>query len=293
MRRSCAGSPRRSSGRVTPEGRERERLLRSRRNPRVVEARRLARDPREARREGLFLADGTRPVLEALDAGLSPRVLFYHPESPEAGAIQALCRAAGFAPTAAATGILSAVSTLSTPQDAVGLFRRPVHDLAAVLAAPAHETIPCLFVLDRLQDPTNAGALCRSGLAAGMTGALATEGTVDPFHPRAVRAAMGASFRLPIVADLPVSVLGEALERGGYRLLGLDPRGSIPLAEVRLDRPTALLLGSEGSGPGGALRSRCEATVRIPMQAGVDSLGVAAAGAVVFYFLRLRDRLFG
>ena len=270
---------------------EEKRVLRSRRNPQVVEARCLARDPRDARREGVFLADGVHPVLEALEAGLAPRSVFYHPAAPEAATIRAACRAIRFEPIPASSSVLAAVSTLSSPQAAAGLFERPRQDLSALLAAAASRSVPCLFLLDRLQDPANAGSLFRSGLAAGMTGGLLTEGTVDPFHPRAVRAAMGASFRLPIVSDLSPAVALEALRRGGYRLLGLDPRGSLSVEEVRLERPTAVLLGGEGGGLRGPLREHCAETVRIPMAAGVESLGVAAAGAVVFYFLRLRHAI--
>jgi len=143
------------------------------------------------------------------------------------------------------------------------------------------------MILHGLQDPTNAGSLIRSALAAGLTGAATTAGTVDPFHPRAIRAAMGACFRLPLCADAPVETLWEGLRRGGYRLLSLDPRGDTPLSDVRLLGPTALLLGREGSGLDAQARSICSASIRIPMASGVESLGVAAAGAVVFYALTM------
>ncbi len=96
---------------------------------------------------------------------------------------------------------------------------------------------------------------------------------------------MGASFRLPIAVDLAPETVWETLRRGGYRLLALDPRGGIPLNTIRLDRPTAVVFGSEGSGLDADARAACDGSVRIPMVTGVESLGVAAAGAIVFYAL--------
>jgi TrmH family RNA methyltransferase len=262
-----------------------ERIIRSRQNDRVREARRIARDPRSARREGLLVADGVVLVCEALEAGLASGAIFLDPNDKESESVRAACTRRGVAPVLAGRSVIDAISTLATPQGAVGIFTRPAHDPRSMLAAPQTSAPPLVAVLHGLQDPTNAGSLVRTALAAGLTGILSTEGTVDTFHPRAVRASMGACFRLPLACDVPPSQVWELLRRGGYRILALDPRGSIPLCEARLDAPTAILLGREGSGLEEEARAICEGAVRIPMASGVESLGVAAAGAIVFYAL--------
>lgn len=263
-----------------------DRIIRSRQNERVQEARRIARDPRLARREGLLIADGIVLVHDAFDAGLAARSIFLDPNDEETRSIRAACTHHSISPILASRSVVEAISTLRTPQGAVGIFERPIHDARMILAAPQASTPPLVAVLHGLQDPTNAGALVRTALAAGVTGMLATEGTVDPFHPRAVRASMGACFRLPIAADLPPTQVWELLHRGEYRTIALDPRGTTPLGDVRLDAPTAIVLGREGDGLDAEARKECEMAVRIPMAGSVDSLGVAAAGAVVFYTLR-------
>jgi RNA methyltransferase, TrmH family len=262
-------------------------ILRSRQNPRVQEARRLARDPHLARHEGLFVADGTTLVREALEADLPAKAIFLDPADPEAEAIRTEATLRKIRPILAASTVLRAISNLATPQGAVGIFARPHHDLSHLLAATRAEGHPLIAVFHELQDPTNVGALIRTALAAGLAGVVSTEQTCDPFHPRAVRAAMGACLRLPICVDQPAAPLWQAMKRGGYRLLALDPRGDVPLAGLRLDRPTALLLGREGSGLEREARRACDASVRIPMAPGVESLGVAAAGAIVFYCLAM------
>jgi TrmH family RNA methyltransferase len=262
-----------------------EEVLRSRRNARVQDARRLARDPRLARREGVLVADGITLVREAIEAGLEARLILLDPNDPAGPSIRKAAARRRARIALAGPAVLETVSTLATPQGAVGIFTRPHADATLLLAAPGAARPPLFAILHGLQDPTNAGALARTALAAGLSGIMTTSGTVDPFHPRAVRAAMGASFRLPIAVDLPPDAVWDALQRGGYRLLALDPRGGVPLGAIRLDRPTAIVLGREGSGLDEDARAACDGSVRIPMAAGVESLGVAAAGAIVFYAL--------
>lgn len=260
-------------------------MLRSRQNPRVQAARRIARDVREARREGVLLADGITLVREALQARLAPQALFLDPADSSAEAIRAEAALRGAAVAHVSAPVLRAISTLTTPQGAVGVFARPRCEMASLLAAADAGDRPLLAVFHGLQDPTNAGSLIRTACAAGLIGAVTTEGTVDPFHPRAIRAAMGACFRLPVCVDVPGETLWESLRRGGYRILSLDPRGDAPLSATLLEGPTAIMLGREGSGLDDRARSVCDRSIRIPMAPGVESLGVAAAGAIVFYAL--------
>jgi RNA methyltransferase, TrmH family len=258
-------------------------LLRSRQNAKVQEARRIARDPRLARREGVLLADGITLVQDAIEAGLTSRLILLDPESAGAASIRRAAARRHARVTPAAPAVVECVSTLATPQGAVGIFERPHTDAALLLAAPTAQRHPLVAVLHELQDPTNAGALTRAALAAGLSGIVTTAETVDPFHPRAIRGSMGACFRLPIAVDLTPAAVWETLRRGGYRLVALDPRGDVPLSAIRLDRPTAIILGREGSGLDRETRAACDGSVRIPMASEVESLGVAAAGAIAFY----------
>lgn len=262
--------------------------IHSRQNPRVQEARRIAHDPRLARREGVIVADGTTVVEEGLSAGFHARLLMCDPSDPDVEPILREAKRRRTPVTPVVRAILGTVSTLATPQGAIALFERPRGDLTRLLVAADASGWPVVAVLHGLQDPTNAGSLIRTGLAAGVEGFVATEGTVDPYHVRAVRASMGACFRMPIIPDEPLGPLLEALRRARYRLLACDPRGEIPLGELRRDQPIAILLGREGSGLDAEARKACESSVRIPMAKGVESLGVAAAGAILFYSLLMR-----
>jgi len=144
-------------------------------------------------------------------------------------------------------------------------------------------------VLDGIQDPGNLGAVVRSADGAGCDLVLVTGRSADPYHPRAVRATMGSIFRLPVVEQSTDSVT-ERLRSHGYRLAGADPHGGVVYREAELGGRVALVLGSEGSGISPGLREQLDITVTIPLNAGVESLSVGAAAAVLLFEIARQRR---
>ncbi len=148
-------------------------------------------------------------------------------------------------------------------------------------------------VLENIVDSTNVGAVFRSAAAMGVDAVLLSPSCCDPLCRRAVRVSMGTVFVVPWArlgedkADWPEAGLSR-LEEMGFATAALalnenslridDPRLA---AEPRL----AMVLGTEGDGLAPDTIARCRYTVRIPMRPGVDSLNVAAAGAVAFWQL--------
>lgn len=141
---------------------------------------------------------------------------------------------------------------------------------------------PLVVVLYGLTNPANAGAILRAAEAAGATGVIATAGTCDLFNPKALRGAMGSTFRLPLWTDAAAeSVAAWCVERG-IRLFALDARGRETHTDVDWTRPSALLVGAEGAGLADAPELR-GAHLRIPMRQPVESLNAAVALGVVLY----------
>jgi len=161
------------------------------------------------------------------------------------------------------------------------MHRKPLPQPAELLDGAAR-----VLVLEDLVEHTNVGAALRCAAALGVDAALLSPRCADPLYRRAVKVSMGAVFALPWtrVADWWEAV--PQLTAAGFTTVALTPDPSAAdLAQVRLDGPIALLIGSEG--PGLSSRWRCAADIRarIPMTAGVDSLNVAAAAAVACYAL--------
>ncbi len=141
-----------------------------------------------------------------------------------------------------------------------------------------------LLVLDGLGDPGNLGTLWRSALALGWEGIWLTPGTVDPFNDKALRAAKGATFRLPF-DRISGEDIARWVQKYGARLYTADLEGK-PLCDCpRASSPIALLLGSEGGGPR-SWSDPISYKVTIPMKNEVESLNVASAGAILLYEMR-------
>lgn len=154
-----------------------------------------------------------------------------------------------------------------------------------------------LVVLENITDSTNIGAIFRSAAALGMDGVLLSPSCCDPLYRRAVRVSMGTVFQIPwawMTADpfqWPQTGL-PALKALGFSTVAMAlTERSISIEDPVLTRAEklAIVLGSEGDGLPQSTIAQCDYTARIPMSHGVDSLNVAAAGAVIFWQLRARE----
>ena len=231
--------------------------------------------------EGLFLAEGVRVVEELLDAGLDVRLSVVSPalEETERGARLAP-RLAEVGPVRdASRGELNELSDTSTNQGVLVVARIPSSSLDSVPdRGPA-----TVLVFDGVQDPGNLGTLLRSAAAFGCDAAVCLPGTVDPWNPKAVRASAGATFRLPVVAIQP-EPLTRWLAGTAFGVLGADTRG-VPVDGLTLPARTALVLGNEGDGLSGYVRSTVDTLVAVPVVEGVESLNVAVAGGILLYLV--------
>ncbi|GAB3666466.1 TrmH family RNA methyltransferase [Streptomyces sparsus] len=144
-------------------------------------------------------------------------------------------------------------------------------------------------VFEDLVDHANLGAAFRNAAALGIDAVLLTPRCADPLYRRAVKVSMGAVLHLPWTRLRSWPEDMELLRAAGFTsaALCLDER-SITLDELaaRRDDRLALLFGTEGDGLTPGALDRADVRVCIPMDAGVDSLNVAATSALAFYVTR-------
>ena len=124
--------------------------------------------------------------------------------------------------------------------------------------------------------------------AAGVSGVLLTRGCADPLSPKALRASAGSAFRLPHVLDLAVDDLFERWPRGLTLAAAVAGPGSPSVFDAPLGLPLVLALGSEGSGLDPRIEAAANRRIRIPSARSVESLNVAAAGAIVMFEIARR-----
>jgi TrmH family RNA methyltransferase len=134
--------------------------------------------------------------------------------------------------------------------------------------------------LHGVADPGNVGTLVRAADVLGPAHLVLGEGTADPLSPKAVRASMGAIFRVPTVSleDAPPATR-----------IALDARGEHALWNSPLEPPVAFELGAERTGLPDTIVSAADRVAAIPLAPGGESLNVAMAGAIALYELRRRS----
>lgn len=157
---------------------------------------------------------------------------------------------------------------------------------AAIVRSPEEESLDqkkLILILDQVSDPGNLGTLWRTALALGWEGVWLTPGCVDPLNDKALRAAQGATFRLPYERILPEKI-AEWVQKRKAALYRADLSG-LALHQCKILSPRALILGNEGQGPGSWSKA-ISSPVTIPIAHAVESLNVASAGAILLYEMR-------
>lgn len=148
---------------------------------------------------------------------------------------------------------------------------------------------PFMLILETLQDPGNLGTIIRAGEAAGVTGIIADELTVDLYSPKVVRSTMGAILRLPYytAADLKktVSLLKNGDHIGGIGLKVYAARldGAVEYYKADFRCPCAVMIGNESRGLSTELSDTADKGIVIPMPGRTESLNAAVAAAVISF----------
>jgi RNA methyltransferase, TrmH family len=242
---------------------------------------RALRTREERQDSGLFLAEGVRLVEDLLASGVVPRLAIVSTsleDTPRGAAVAAALRSRVRTETLAAHELARLAGT-ETPQGVVVVAEIPRHDLDSVEIAGR----ALVVLLDAVQDPGNFGTIVRSADAFGAALVCALPGTVDPWNPKAVRAAAGASLRVPVVEAAADTAL-PFLRSAGFRVLGAAADGQ-PVETLQPAARTALVLGNEGAGLGEATRHLIDGTVAVPIRGAAESLNVGVAAGILLYLL--------
>lgn len=247
-------------------------------NERVKHARRV----RDGREEGLIFIDGLRLAEEALKSAISVETAFVEAEAQDAR-LQALVAqmAAQKVPVLTASrSVLDALADTVQSQGIILIAKRPAPDAGDLFR---HRADLLLVGIDRVQDPGNMGTLLRTAEAAGAHGVLVLGGSVDVYSPKVLRSSMGSAFRLPVITEVTHERLVDLHQKHALHLTAAAGEGEMDYDRYDWRQPTLLLLGNEGRGVSAQLMQACDTRLRIPMANGVESLNVAAAGAVMLF----------
>ena len=248
---------------------------------------------RKARgRRGLALIEGVRLVEEALGAGLRLRGAIVAPDIARTARGTALVgelerHAVPVEGVAART--FAQLAGTDTPQGIVAVVEPPRWSLEDIALSPRRAAL----VIDGVQDPGNVGTLIRTAHALGAAGTVVLRGTADALSPKALRAAMGATFRHPVVAMDDTAFLAWASKHAAtlwaaaadgvplHRALSGARKGKGETGNAA--GPIAVIVGNEGAGIRPQLNAAAAKRVAIPLAPGAESLNVAVAAGILLY----------
>ncbi len=250
-------------------------MLTSLQNPLVKQLRKLHR-AKDRERQGLLLLEGTNLVEAAYGAGRSLETLCYTPEwqTKHPQLWQDLTQVAERV-EAVSPEVLTAIATTVHPDGVVATMPRPnrtqlhFHSLG--------------IVVENLQDPGNLGTIIRTSAAVGADGLLLSADSVDPDHPKVLRASVGQWFQLPIGVSSTLADIVQTYRCQGMQIVATTPNATQTYWEIDFCRPTLILLGNEGAGLSKELAETADVTAKIPLQPAVESLNVAIAAALILY----------
>ena len=242
----------------------------ARKNPLLQQVRKLISSRKERESTGLFVADGTKLLAEAVKwwPGLHTVILSDGIEADVPDHVRVV---------SVPKDVMESISPMQTPQGALFLCRLP--------EKKEFVPKPGMLLLDGIQDPGNLGTILRTADALQIPVAL-LEGCADPYGHKVVRASMGAVFRTPVMqttwaqvkeacanANIPVAVTALSDRAEDIRSAKLGTM--------------AVVIGSEGQGVRKEILESAQAELIIPMNPDCESLNAAIAAAIVMWQMKL------
>ena len=243
-----------------------EQRITSRKNPLLQQVKKLLSSRQERQKAGLFVADGTKLLQEAITwwPGLQTVILSDGIQANVPEQVQVV---------RVPEDVMESISPMQAPQGALFICRLPDNQ--------GFSPVPGMLLLDGIQDPGNLGTIFRTADAFNVPVAL-LEGCADPYNHKTVRASMGAVFRTHVLQTTWQQAKAACQEAGiPVAVTALsDTARDIRQAPVET---MAVVIGSEGQGVRPEILYEAQEKLIIPMQQRCESLNAAIAASIVMW----------
>jgi len=229
-------------------------------------------------KEGLFLAEGTKVVIEIAENHRDLVQGIYVDEGFDNDELRQKIKEARLRIHTLNAYQMKQASALVSGQ---GIFA--VCRLAN--EKPNYDTAKILTLVDAIQDPGNLGALFRTSIGFGIDGMILGRGTVDPFNPKVVRGSAGCFLRMPFEMGIDLQERLSLLRQKGFCIVATSSHAKKSITELtpHQSKKIALLIGNEGSGTDKRISDLADEWVKIPMENSLESLNVAVAHGILCY----------
>lgn len=261
----------------------------SARNEKVKYVQKLGRR-RFRQREGRFVIEGPRLLGEAITSGAALASVFVAPELFNGDAWRGLMASLpeDVPVYEVPAAVFRQIASTDAPQGILAVAEMRRWDWEDCLGA--RDGPPLVVLVDGLQDPGNVGTIIRAAEALRASGVVLGAGSADPYNPKAVRATMGAVFRLPVAAEADLTAVIPQLKSRGIGVWVAAPRAERAIYDVDWRVPAAVVFGNEGAGVSPEVAGLADGFAAIPMPGRAESLNAGmAAGIVLYEALRQRS----
>ncbi|MBR1478320.1 MAG: RNA methyltransferase [Lachnospiraceae bacterium] len=227
--------------------------------------------PKERRRDNIFIAEGIKMYAEA------PKALIqavYISESFAGECDDTIRNDADIV----ADDLFLKISDTETPQGILTLLRRPEHsdDIFS-------DKNGLYIALENMGDPGNLGTIIRTAEAAGVKGVLVSNDSVDIYNPKAVRATMGAIYRVPFLYKENIRGSLQEIKNAGIKLYAAHLKGKSYYDEMNYTSGCCFIIGNESRGITEETASLADEYIRLPMEGSVESLNASMAAGILMY----------
>ena len=225
---------------------------------------------------GMYLIEGVKSLEDALQLGIVIRNIFIRedravPESFPAEKTSLMDRE-----------LFEKLSGTETSQGVIAVADKNITDISS-FAGRMGNCNGNVVILDRLQDPGNAGTIIRTAEAAGYRAVIVMSGTADVYSPKVVRAAAGSLFRMQLFSSSDMNETVRILKASGKCIVSADLDTDVMYNSVDLSENIALVIGNEGQGVSRGFLEASDIKVRIPMEGSIESLNAAVAAGILMY----------
>lgn len=252
----------------------------------------LIKSSKDRKRQGRYVVEGIKMVLEAVDNDAALKVYASGSWWKEyilsgngvaggsSGDIEEKFKKCGC--EVVGDNTFKELTDTVTPQGIIAVAKISGVSGTDIIDAAKGEEYGRLLILENLQDPGNLGTIIRTAEAAGYNGILMNKGTADMYNPKVVRSTMGAIFRVPCAYIDSAEDIIKMCNEAGITVYGAALEGK----DMRLEKfaeKHAFVIGNESAGISDDTKNLCDKLVKIPMCGRAESLNASVAAAVLMY----------
>ena len=253
----------------------------SRDNPRLKDARRI----RDGKLQDRMFIEGARLVAEALSSRIKIDQAFVTAEEGESFA-DVMADAGVTRVYELSDSVFQSIADTVSSQGVVVIAQRPAGGENAIREGLSSATVPLVVFLNRINNPSNLGAVIRTAEAAGAAGLIVSTESADAFSSKALRSSMGSAFRLPIWQGVSFENALAWAKTAGLRTVAADVEADTSHTSIDWTSRRMLVIGSEAHGLSEAEREQIADMIKIHMEGDVESLNLAVATGVILFEAR-------